>query len=120
MVRGEAGNIGRMPQAELARISSEKITGYLLNPSHPYGGSKARFFIARGFSPTRPEELAEALRRHAVDHAAIGPLPRVHGSMYEVVGRMGCPDGRGALVRSVWIVEPDVVGPRLITAYPAS
>ena len=30
-------------------VEREKIVDYLLNPSHPYGASKARFFIEFGF-----------------------------------------------------------------------
>ena len=39
-----------LPNPDDVEISEEKITGYLLNPLHPDGASKARFFAALGFS----------------------------------------------------------------------
>jgi hypothetical protein len=39
-----------LPNAENAKVEKEKITGYLLNASHSYGGSKAIFFTRFGFS----------------------------------------------------------------------
>jgi len=47
------------------RVPTAKLTEYLLNPRHPEGGSKARFFLGLGFSPEAPEDLAEAVLRHA-------------------------------------------------------
>jgi hypothetical protein len=29
-------------------VAEQKITGYLLNPAHPAGGSKAHFFLRFG------------------------------------------------------------------------
>ena len=39
----------RLPNAHQALIDREKITEYLLNTAHRYGGSKARFFGEFGF-----------------------------------------------------------------------
>jgi len=36
-------------------VPREKLVAYLLNPKHPEGGSKARFFMALGFAPDAPE-----------------------------------------------------------------
>jgi hypothetical protein len=40
----------KLPNCELATLSEQKITRYLLNPAHPAGGSKASFFLRFGFS----------------------------------------------------------------------
>lgn len=39
-----------LPNVETAEIAERKITEYLLNPMHPDGESKARFFASLGFS----------------------------------------------------------------------
>ena len=36
----------RLPNAHLALVERDKICEYLLNPTHRYGASKARFFAA--------------------------------------------------------------------------
>jgi hypothetical protein len=41
----------KLPNCELATVSEQKITRYLLNPAHPAGGSKASFFMRFGFTP---------------------------------------------------------------------
>lgn len=35
------------------------------------------------------------------------------------IGTIVAPDGRQAVIRTVWIVEPGVDRPRFVTAYPA-
>ena len=40
----------RVPGAEAATISDEKLTAYLLNPMHPRGYSKARYLAAARFT----------------------------------------------------------------------
>lgn len=51
------------------RIQGEKIVGYLLNPMHPKGGSKAKFLLRFGFTAGQPNILADAL----VDHYVSAP-----------------------------------------------
>ncbi|MGX7703302.1 DUF6883 domain-containing protein [Methylobacterium sp. Gmos1] len=48
-------------------VPGSKLVHYLLNVDHPKGGPKARFFLAFGFDPARPEVMAEALILHATD-----------------------------------------------------
>ncbi|WP_430395089.1 DUF6883 domain-containing protein [Enterovirga aerilata] len=47
-----------MAELTFLAIASAKITHYLLDINHPQGGSKAKFLISRGFSPSKPSELA--------------------------------------------------------------
>jgi len=47
----------RIPGADRAIISREKIVRYLLNLDHPDGGSKAVVPEHAGYSARRPEEL---------------------------------------------------------------
>ncbi len=115
----QAGKIGRVPLAELARIDRDKVEGYLLNSNHPAGGPKAAYFLSRGFPQSNPHQFAESLRQHIANNPAVGPLPTLYGAMSEVTGPMPCPDGQAALIRSVWIFDANNDTPRLVTAYPA-
>ena len=36
----------KLPNVEQAVVEREKITDYLLNPTHRYGASKANFFVS--------------------------------------------------------------------------
>ena len=58
----------KLPNAENAVVEREKITEYLLNPTHRYGASKARFFGAFGFRAEEWRTFAEALRELGRDH----------------------------------------------------
>ena len=57
-----------LPNVQNAEIPQAKIRGYLLSPTHRDGQHKAEFFTRFGFSVTAWQELAAALRQHAIDH----------------------------------------------------
>ncbi len=107
-----------LPNAHLAVVEPEKITGYLLNSGHRYGASKARYFASFGFTAEAWEHLAAAL----LEHGRINDVVRVKetgfGPRYEVEGGLTAPDGRRPRIRSVWQVDEGQIAPRLITAYP--
>ncbi len=107
----------RIPGAEHATISREKIVQYLLNVDHPDGGSKAAVLAHAGFSAGRPEELEEALRTQHLSLAATRGKPSEYGEKYEIVGPLRGPAGR-VMVRSIWIVRHGERVPRLITLIP--
>ena len=109
-----------LPNAETAYVEQQKITGYLLNDTHPQGRSKARFFRAFGFAPERWEEMAGALFFQAQTGGVVSRVSLPDSVQYAVEGEMSAPDGRRPLVRTVWETRPDETRPRLITAYPAS
>lgn len=108
----------QLPNAEAAVVEQEKVRGYLLNPRHRYGASKARFFAEFGFTLESWEVLAEALREHGRAHAVLREKETGFGPRYEVDGELAVPDGRRPRVRTVWQIEPGETAPRLITAYP--
>ncbi|AWI91675.1 hypothetical protein C0214_13225 [Methylobacterium sp. DM1] len=99
-------------------MSSDKISGYLLNPTHPDGGSKARIFELFGFSATAPEILAEALLAHAASaylgRDGLTPLGDIK-LIYE--GPLHAPSGRSPIVRTVWRLLPDDTA-HFVTAVP--
>ena len=108
-----------LPNAERAIIDLHKITGYLLNPRHPDGASKAQFFARFGFALDKPDALADALREHARGHPARKLKRTAYGVTYAVDGPLPALDGRTPQVRSVWIVLEGEGAPRLVTAFPA-
>ena len=108
----------RLPNADRLVVEREKIVGYLLNPSHRYGASKARFFGQFGFQAENWERFAQALREHGQGHEVTLFKQTVFGPRYEVEGRLHAPDGRAPRVRSVWQLDRGELAPRLVTAYP--
>lgn len=100
------------------RVQGEKVVSYLLDLTHPKGGSKAKYLLRFGFTAEEPQLLADAL----AIHYQAAPNARI---MFDEVGsrRIICEgpiqglDGREPWIRSVWLVEPDLYG-RLLTVVP--
>ena len=109
----------KLPNGERAFISPEKLTGYLLSDTHPSGYAKARFFRSLGFTAANAELLAAQLLAVAqtTDGAVLSSSS--HGQKYSLMGTIVAPNGRHALVQTVWIIESDDERPRFVTAYPA-
>jgi len=105
----------KLPNAHLALVEREKVTGYLLNATHHYGASKARFFSSFGFDE---ESLSSALREHGQRHDVARTKQTPFGPRYEIEGELPAPDGRAPRVRAVWQMDTGEIAPRLITAYP--
>lgn len=108
----------KLPFLEHADVPRAKILDYLLNPLHPAGRSKARFFIRLGYTTKRWEHLAEAFKRHAGVHDVAEIEPDPFGVRYVVEGALEADGARTANVRVVWFVEKGRSIPRLISAYP--
>ncbi|HEY9175688.1 MAG TPA: hypothetical protein VI136_25705 [Verrucomicrobiae bacterium] len=108
----------KLPNAERAVVTEEKVVEYLLNPAHPDNGGKAAFYTDLGFRRDDWTALAAALQRLAQAAEVNCQAQSPHGGKYVVVGRIESPEGRSALVRSVWIVDKGVDVARLVTAYP--
>ena len=108
----------KLPNADKLVVEREKIADYLLNPTHRYGASKARFFLHFGFCLEAWEQLAQALREHGQKNDVTKTRETGFGPRYEVDGRLDSPDGRQPRVRSVWQLDEGAVAPRLLTAYP--
>ena len=106
-----------IPNAEHALIAEEKIRDYLLNPSHPVGGSKAVCFASIGYTMVNWQDLANDLLQVVQTSEDFIAKLSPFGVKYEVSGALGCPGHRPGLVVSVWIVEENDP-PRLVTAYP--
>lgn len=109
----------KLPNASSAKAEKDKIIGYLLNASHPYGASKARFFMRFGFTAQEWEAFAERLREHGASHSVSRVTETVFGPRYTVDGYIVTPDGRNPTIHTVWQMDHGELAPRLITAYPS-
>ena len=115
-----------VPNAAFAEIAEAKITKYLLNLEHKKGGSKAKAFLAKGFSLNEWMVLGNALLAHilAYEVTNIDDIPLGEtiplGQSYAVEGYMLTPSGSQIYVRSCWTIlhaDPNQT-PRLGSAYP--
>jgi hypothetical protein len=107
----------KLPNADQARVDREKITDYVLSPTHPR--SKAGFFTRFGFQVEEWGMFAEALRNHGASYPVVRAVPSAYGIRYTVDGPIETPDGRNPRVRTVWMVEEGGTTPRLVTVYPS-
>ena len=87
-----------VPNAGSAYVDPQKLT-YIFN------SGKGKFFILHGFDPSRPQELAAALREHVMVNPYQGVFPSVHGVKYTVRGPLTSPDGRNPNAFSVWMID---------------
>jgi len=107
-----------LPHVESAEVAESKIRNYLLNLTHPDGESKARFFLALGFTAGDWQVLAAALRQQAAAAPVANMVESDHGTKYIVDGPIETPCGKTPIIRTVWIVDRGRETPRLVTAYP--
>ena len=91
----------KLPNATKTVVEREKVADYLLNPAHRFGATKARFFTHFGFRKEAWEQLAQALHRHGQIYDVTKTRETGFGPRYEVEGRLDCPNGRRARVRTV-------------------
>jgi hypothetical protein len=108
----------KLPNREKAYVPPRKLIDYLLSPSHPVGGSKARFFRSAGFD----EANAASLERALIDIARSEDVTEIeqtpHGTKYVIEGDIRTPAGGTRRVRTVWIIDAGRAVPRFVTAYP--
>lgn len=107
-----------LPNAEEARVDRQNVVEYLLNVDHSDAWGKAQVFRKCGFRPSKWEEFARVLRDHASQNHVTDTNSSPFGTKYVVEGSILTPTGDELPLRTVWIIEPDAVRPRLITAYP--
>ena len=108
----------RLPYVEKRFVPLRKVVDYLLNPDHPSGGSKSRFFLAHGFRRDTPDVLVAALMRHPLDHDAVPSGVTPFGEKYKIEGLMLPPSGRSFMVRTIWMLDLTTGAPQFVSAYP--
>lgn len=109
-----------LPNVHCARVEESKVLEYLLNPAHPDGASKARFFLARGFAPNAWQTMRDAMIAQGRVNRVTKVTETRWGSRYQVDCHCPTPDGSNPCIRSVWEIGNDGPCPRLLTAYPLS
>jgi hypothetical protein len=108
----------KLPNVEAALVSQDKITGYLLSPTHRDGRHKAVFFPSFGFAADGGQTLVGALLKHAAGHEVAKVKNTPVGIRYVVEGRLETPYRGTPSIRSVWFLETGGDVPRFVTAYP--
>jgi hypothetical protein len=109
----------RRPIPENLTVPGGKIGGYLLNPAHPSGGSKAKFFRDLGFSAEDPVGFADAVFEHVGDPDTDKAFVDTGGLTKMVCeGPLRTPSGRWTRIRSVWVIT-GANDAQLVTAVPA-
>ena len=107
----------RLPFAGQAVVAEAKLAGYLLNPEHPRGRHKARFFLGVGFR----REATEVLRAALIELARTSEMTALDGrdgTKYVGVGPLLAPSGREVWIQTVWVLDGGEPPPRFVTAYP--
>ena len=108
----------RLPGGDRAIVAPAKLTEYLLSDTHPVGRSKAHVFRSVGFTMSNADQLERGLLLLARSEEVVSSDSGSHGMKYVVDGQLTTPSGNTLRLRTVWIIEPGVDVPRLVTAYP--
>jgi hypothetical protein len=98
-------------------VPRSKVEAHLLALSHPVGGAKARYLVARGYEPESPQVLEADLRTIARTGQVESTEATGWGIKYLVVGSVRAPDGESVELATVWIAS-EGRDPVLVTAYP--
>ncbi len=108
----------RVPNAETASFTDDRLVTYVLNPDHEQGRSKATFFALMGYDKTRALDL-ETLFLERLPYVR-GHMTRYnpkHGQNWEAIIEIPREGGRVATVTTVW--EVHLTGEtRFLTAHP--
>lgn len=107
-----------LPNSQDAEVEERKIIDYLLNLAHAQGGSKAKFFLARGFAVAQWQSMRTALQAQGQNNPVTKVTHHPWGTRYQVDCNCPTPDGVNPCIRSVWELPNPAAHPRLITAHP--
>ena len=108
----------KVPNFEQAVIPERKLTAYLLDPFHPVGGSKAKFFLGLGFSRDRWADLSEKLLLQLAENEVSQVEANKHGTKYIVDGRFEIPNRKALNLRTAWFIRNGESFPVFVTTYP--
>ena len=107
-----------IPNGARATIAAQKLTSYLLNPSHKRGGAKAKLLLSLGYQTDAPDALESDLR---TQHLPLDPTrtsENPYGVAYEIEGPISTPGGRIVRFVSIWQIDTGSDVPRFITMCP--
>ncbi len=107
----------KIPNADRAVVDIRKLRDYSLNPTHRTGKHKARVFATvLGMTADDAEALCDILLKAVREYDAEVRLKDSYGQRYQVDFPLEWK-GKWAVIRSAWIVEPNVPYPRLTSCY---
>jgi hypothetical protein len=109
----------KLPNYDKAKISSEKITDYLLSETHPVGRAKAHYFRSLGYSENNIAEFSAGLLQIVCENDIAETIGTGFGTKYLVKGNLRTPHDILVEVITIWIIEKESGAPRFVTAYPA-
>lgn len=109
---------GLLRNGDKAVIQEGKISGYALNPDHPYGGNKAKVFESSlGFKQEHSQELQRQIRDGIARYQAeLGDATQYGQNVYVDMPVSGI-GGKVATIRTGWFFDNDSEVPRLGTVY---
>lgn len=107
----------KLPNAEKAIISPEKLRDYVLSLSHPIGRFKAVFFYKLGYSAENWRLLERDLRNLILSRDVASILETEYGKKFVVQGDITGPENRTVRIVTVWVILRGEDTPRFITAY---
>lgn len=111
-------HMAKLPNAERAVVSIEKLRDYSLNPEHPEGKHKARVFQAAfGFTQADAATLREMVLEAANTGEATTGKTISHGQMYVVDFIAPGLLRRDVTIRTAWLVAKNTDFPRLVSCY---
>ena len=99
-------------------IAPAKTRDYLLDPEHSQGASKARFFRSLGYSRLAWRRLESDLRIAHDSWRMRSESRSAFGDVYRLVSVITGPNGRSAVVVTVWIIREGESFARFVTAHP--
>ncbi len=108
----------KLPNRERAMIAPDKLSAYLLNPSHKRGGTKARLLIQFGYSSTNWHQLEADIRAYHLQADVTGARQTLYGMRYEIHAPLQTPTGQTLTLRTIWQIDDGKDYPRLITLFP--
>jgi hypothetical protein len=100
------------------KIHPSKVSKYLLDLTHKTGSAKAKFFLEKGFSLAKPDELVSALVRHPLTATLQSASAHPDGLKLRYECDIATPSGSLICIRSIWIEASDRMAMTLVTAYP--
>ena len=108
----------RIPNADRAIITPEKLYGYLLNLNSRRGASKARLLLSCGYSADEWHVLEADLRSQHLTGDVTSTKDTMYGRRYEIRAPLLTPSDRRIVFESIWQIDLGSDLPRFITMYP--
>jgi filamentous hemagglutinin len=114
----DQGAFVKAENPDRAVISVAKLVDYLLNDDHPRGASKAWFLRRLGYERSGWRRLRDDLVRQHLGADVTRVDESVHGRHFQIEAILTGPNGRSAMLTSIWIRRPGEDFVRFVTAFP--